>query len=87
MGNHTALENNEVGNVWTSEIYPRYTEWKKIKLKNNEYNFDSYIKATVILMIGMLILMKTTIVICIKLKWFFPISEIFLGFCFQVIVM
>lgn len=43
MKNYIAFENNEEGNVWTSE-YVLSIKWKKIKLKNNEYIFYSYHK-------------------------------------------
>ena len=37
MTNNTFLENNEVGNIWTSKLCPNHINWKKIKLKNMEF--------------------------------------------------
>lgn len=74
MKNYRALENNDIGSVQTSEICSSYMKWK-IMLKNNEYIFDSYIKAIVILMKNILTFRENMAVICIRLKRLFSISD------------
>lgn len=76
MKNYIAFENNEEGNVWTSE-YILSIKWKKSSWKIMNTFFIHTIKMIVILMINIFNTQEKYCSLCIKLEW---------SICFQVIL-